>query len=433
MRAQLRFGARTGEIRIDDSRLSNHFHGPVADEGTSAGELVRRAIETPLDAPPIHQACTPDDRIAIVLDTGLPNASVVVGPIIESLCAAVGIAPEQISIVHSTAAARGNIDDLIESLPDEWADVQVIEHHPDDASSVSYLASTSAGRRIYLSRSVIDADFFFVISESVFDSLTGRRGPSSVLFPAMSNAESLAYARRVALDHRAALDLLHQRQDCEEIAYMSGLFYGVSVSIDAAGELEHVWLGKFDSVQRASDHHLDQAWTVNRSEDMPDLVIAVCSPSPRAGTWANVGAALESASRLIGPDGGKIVIVSDVAERPGPAMQTVARDGATWETINSLRDSDSVDTLAAIQCAEAVTSTTVYLLSGNSGELVESLGMVPVASLHEVENLTRRAARIYLLENADRVHVNVPKVSIYGSRSTEEIAEEQPGWNEDDD
>ncbi|MBX9655597.1 lactate racemase domain-containing protein [bacterium] len=432
MRAQLRFGARTGEIRIDDSRLSNHFRGPVADESISTEGLVRQAIELPLDAPRIHLACTPEDRIAIVLDADLPDAAVIVGPMIESLCGERGIPPEQISIVHTDAASRGNIDDLIESLPDEFADVQIIEHHPGDAQSVSYLASTSAGRRIYLSRSIIDADFFFVISECVFDGLTGRRGPSSTLYPAMSNAESLLYARRLAIDHRASLDLLHQRQDCEEIAYMSGLFYGVGVSRDAVGQVDHVWLGKFDSVQRAANLHLDHTWTINRAEESPDLVVAVCSPSPHAGSWSNIGAALESASRLLGPDGGKIVIVSDVAENPGPALQMISRDGATWETINALRESEEGDSMAAIQCAEAVNSMTVYLLSGMANDVVESLGMVPVASLHEIENLTRRAARIYLVENADRVHVNVPKVSIYGKQSSEQIEEEQSDWDDDD-
>jgi nickel-dependent lactate racemase len=432
MRAQLRFGARTGEIRIDDSRVCGHFHGPV-DEDHSPDELVRRSIESPLDAPPIHLACTPDDRIAIVLDADLSDAALIVGPMMESLCKQVGIRPEQISIVHSDAAPRENIDDLIESLPDELADVQIIEHHPADASSVSYLASTAAGRRIYLSRSIIDADFFFVVSECIFDSLTGRRGPSSVLFPAMSNAESLSYARRLALDHRASIDLLHQRQDCEEIAHMSGLFYGVGVSMDAVGKVDHVWLGKFDSVQQAANHHLDESWTISRADDSPDLVVAVCSPAPHSTTWKSVGAALESASRLIGPDGGKIVIVSDVTEGPGAAMQMISRDGATWETINALRESEAADSMAAIQCAEAVNSTTVYLLSGMTNDVVESLGMVPVASLHEIENLTRRAARIFLLENADRVHVNVPKTSIYGNRSAEHVQEDRSDWDDDED
>jgi hypothetical protein len=114
-------------------------------------------------------------------------------------------------------------------------------------------------------------------------------------------------------------------------------------------------------------------------------------------------------------------------------MQMISRDGATWETINALRESEAADSMAAIQCAEAVNSTTVYLLSGMTNDVVESLGMVPVASLHEIENLTRRAARIFLLENADRVHVNVPKTSIYGNRSAEHVQEDRSDWDDDED
>ena len=139
-----------------------------------------------------------------MLDADLPNAAAIVTPIVESLCSHVGIGSHQIAIVHAATAQQGNIDELIDALPDEVADLQVVEHRPDDASGVSYLASTASGRRIYLSRSVLDADFFLVISGMGFDSLTGRRGPSSCLFPGMSNAESISFARRLAIDHRAA-------------------------------------------------------------------------------------------------------------------------------------------------------------------------------------------------------------------------------------
>ena len=413
MRAHLRYGTRTGELRIADEQLCGHFQGPLASSELTTEQLVKAAIEKPYEAPPIHLACTPDDHIAIVLDADLTNAAMIVAPIVESLCSHVGINAEQISIVHAASSHQGNIDDLIDALPDEVADLQVVEHRADDATSVSYLASTASGRRIYLSRPVIDADFFFVISEVCFDSLTGRRGPSSGLFPTMSNAEAMTFARKLALDHRSTPELLHQRQDCEEIAYMSGMYYGVGVSKDAVGEIDHVWIGKFDAVQRAANAYMDESWSIARGEETPDLVIAVCSPTPRPASWESIGAALESAYRVLGPDGGKIVVVSDAADLPGPGMQILARDGATWEAINLIRETESVDALSAIQCGEAINAATVYLLSGLPSDLVEAMGMVPVASLHEVENLSGKVRKIFLLENADRVNVNVPKVSIY--------------------
>ena len=52
MRAQLRFGARTGEMRIADELLCGHFRGPLAETEVTTGQLVQQAFAAPNEAPP---------------------------------------------------------------------------------------------------------------------------------------------------------------------------------------------------------------------------------------------------------------------------------------------------------------------------------------------------------------------------------------------
>ena len=46
-----------------------------------------------------------------------------------------------------------------------------------------YLAATKEGRRIYLNRSVIDADVVIPVGRIGFHPIMGYRGPWSVIFP----------------------------------------------------------------------------------------------------------------------------------------------------------------------------------------------------------------------------------------------------------
>ena len=50
---------------------------------------------------------------------------------------------------------------------------------------------------------------------------------------------------------------------------MSGLYYGVGVALDAEGEVDRVWIGKFDVVQRSGNAYIDESWRVTRVEERP--------------------------------------------------------------------------------------------------------------------------------------------------------------------
>lgn len=402
---ELRYGRKTGSLRLADDQQCGHFAGPHRDESVSVGQIVRQALAEPIEAPPIHRACTPDDRVAIVLDPQIPSAAELLVPLFEDLAKKGGIDPTRISVVHSARGAQGNIEQAIEDLPDEWADVRFVPHHPEDESGVSYLASTASGQRVYLNREVIDADFYFVVSRIGFDAVTGWRGPASQLFPTLSNQETLTRGVRIATEHRHDGSGLWQRQTCEEVAQLAGLFFGVGVVLGGDGEIDQVWAGHFAAVEKAGEAYLERAWSPAETERQADLVVAVLSASSNASHWEDLGSALESSQRLLGDHGGAIAVVSDLSDDPGQAGRELIGQGVSWESIQEVRQGGAPDAPCMVQCAETALEYKVYLLSGAGDDVVDALAMVPVASLHEIENLARRYQRVFLLENADLVRV----------------------------
>lgn len=416
MLAQIQFGERCDELLLPDEKLLGRFEGPPTRTKLSPLQAARIALNEPLEAPELHRACTPDDHVAIVLDPNTPRAAELLAPLIECLNQKANIPSHQISVIYPAGGDEEALARFIDEFPEDLADVQLVEHHPDDEQSLAYLASTQSGQRVYLNRVVVEADFVLVVGASGFDSSTGRRGLSSALFPALSNSETLALVGRTAAESRQSPDALYSRQSCQEVARLAGLFYGMAVGLDARGGVEHCWFGRFDAVEREASEYADRVWSIDPPASAAELVIAVCSP-PSQANWCSVGNALESARRLLTDENGQIVLITDLKHSLGTTAQWLRDQQDPWEIVNRARTSGQADSLSTVQLASALAASRIYLLSGLADDVVDSMGMVPVASMHEIENLIESVGTIYLLESADRVHVRLKKVSAGEARA----------------
>ena len=65
-------------------------------------------------------------------------------------------------------------------------------HDPTDRKKLAYLATTKAGRRVYLNRTLVEADFVVVLTGRGYDPLTGYAGAEAAIFPALADEETLA-------------------------------------------------------------------------------------------------------------------------------------------------------------------------------------------------------------------------------------------------
>src|SRR5262249_7430746 len=69
------------------------------------------------------------------------------------------------------------------------ARLQTEVHDPTDRNKLAYLASTAAGRRLYLNRTLVHADFVIVISGRRHDPGRGDAGAEAALYPSLADAE----------------------------------------------------------------------------------------------------------------------------------------------------------------------------------------------------------------------------------------------------
>src|SRR5262249_20354360 len=139
----------------------------------------------------------------------------------------------------------------------------VVVHDPDDRAQLAYLASTKQGRRVYLNRLLTDADVVVPVGRMGYDPDLGYRGPWSVLFPELSDRDTMRALRDRPISPagedarepaRARLD------EALEVSWLLGTQFHLGLVPAAAGLLESV-AGRDTSVRDQGIAALDQHWT----------------------------------------------------------------------------------------------------------------------------------------------------------------------------
>src|SRR5262249_38506282 len=150
---------------------------------------IREALEDPRDYPPLRQVVVPGDRVVIAVDPTIPEAKLVLETVLDILTTSGVQAGDSTVLIPSNGSGRWEAGSL--------GTTSLVVHAPDDRSQLAYLASTQQGRRIYLNRLLTDADVVLPVGRVGFDPILGHRGPWSLLFPELSDRETMtAYRSR---------------------------------------------------------------------------------------------------------------------------------------------------------------------------------------------------------------------------------------------
>src|SRR5262245_24668602 len=93
-------GRQSVELDVAPERLIGHYRGPAALADPVAA--LRDALEAPRSGfPPLRQALTPDDHVAVVVDESLPGLDRLVIALLEHVTSA-GVVPGTITLLCPT-------------------------------------------------------------------------------------------------------------------------------------------------------------------------------------------------------------------------------------------------------------------------------------------------------------------------------------------
>ena len=272
-------------------------------------------------------------------------------------------------------------------------------HDPLDRKQLSYLATTTGGRRIYLHRAVVEADQLVVLTRRGYDPLLGYSGSEGALFPAFSDEPT---QRELAGElSMAAPDEVDWpvRDEALEVAWLLGAPFFIQL-IDGPGEsVAHVVAGGPDSSADAEE--LLNAHSRTVLPESADTVVASLSGDPTGHDFRDLAPRWPAPRAVVKPNG-RVLLLSRAGGALGPGAELLRQFDEPHRALAALREQAPPDLATAFQWANAVQQTHVFLMSALPVEVAEELFATPVENQRQVQRLLESNGTCVFLPDAHK-------------------------------
>ncbi|MBA4064796.1 MAG: hypothetical protein C0501_14000 [Isosphaera sp.] len=358
-------------------------------------DLVRAALEHPHGFEAMRRAVTPDDRVTVILDPSLPAVETILSEVLAHLVSG-GVNPDAVTVLVPPGCeqpATGN-----------WQPANHEVHDPADRQKLAYLATTKAGRRLYLNRTLVDADFVVVVTGRGYDPLTGYAGAEAAVFPVLSDEETRAEFAGPASTDAPGPDPWPARVEAIEVFRLLGMPFLVQAIAGAGDTVEAVVAGLPDAAAEGVRRQ-DARWR-SVADGEADTVVAALSGDPSRHTFLDLAKAAACAARVVRP-GGRIAVLSAAGPDLGDGARLLRTlDGPTGARKLLAKEKPS-DWAACLLWLFAAKKHSLYLASGYPDDVVEELFATPIRTASEAQRLIDGGGRVLLLPDAHRMMVTV--------------------------
>jgi nickel-dependent lactate racemase len=395
MRVGIEYGREHLDVEVRDGSQVELRRSPPVPPLADPVAAVRAALENPVGFPALRRALTPDDHVVVVVEERTPHLPQLLNAVLEHLTLA-HVAPTAMTLLCPPSATG---QQWVDDLSDDFQDVRVEVHDPTDRKRLAYLATTRQGRRIYLNRTVVDADQVVVVGRRCFDPSLGYSGAATDLYPALSDEET-----RKQLAGRPSLVVPNEtpwpaRHEAAEVSWLLGAPFFVQIIEGRGDAVAHVVAGPQES-DAEGVRVLNVHWRVAVARPA-DTVVASLSGDPAGHEFADLARALACAARVVRPQG-RIVLLSQARPAQGASGELLRQADDPAEALEILRRDPQADLAAALQWADAVQQAHVNLLSGFDAETTEELFAAPLDSAGQVQRLLDAPGSCLFLPDAHK-------------------------------
>lgn len=400
IRAQIHLGdAPPWEITVDEEA----WRGPlaaIAAPSRAAGPTIdvaaqtQAALESPIGFPPLSQAMVPGDQIAIALGADVRKADSVTRGAIAALLSA-GAQLDQIVVVAGDISDANRLRSLLQDLTDQG--LVVAGHEADDEQSLCYVAAVE-DTPLLMNRQLFEADVVLPIGCARATNARDSRGPYESLYPRFADRQTQqTYSQADAIDSPTAAAT--RRRETDQAGWLLGAPLVVQVVPGPGGEVASVLAGEPNELAKRIATEFESTWA--RPVDRPaNLVVATLAGDPTEQTWNNVARALYAAAKVTEADQSAVAICTELDAPLGEALRGLTEAGGDLERAGQLGRIQSPDGAAAWEIYKALCRGPVFFMSRLDDDVVEDLGMSPIASRDELSRLARQAKSCVILDES---------------------------------
>ena len=383
----LAYGRNGLQVEFPDDRTT--VIEPTYVDGLSdQAAAVRRAIEQPLDSPPLADRVSTDQTVAIsVCDVTRPMPSATVLPVV--LQALKHVPTNQITILIASGTHRATThDELVEMLgPDIVKHYRIISHDAFDDSTLVSLGEVDGGIPVWLNRRWVEADIRITTGFVEPHFFAGFSGGPKMVAPGLAGFKTIMRLHDAEMirhpNARWAITEGNPIHDgIRRIAAHSRVDFSIDVAINRDRQITYVAAGELFTVHRTV-RAVVQRTAMQGFREPFDVVVTTNSGYPLDQNLYQTVKGLSAAAQVV-KQHGVIVCASECADGypdHGEYLEILTERDSSDELLDMINapghnrhDQWEVQVQAQIQQhAEVLLKT-----DGLSPEQVQSAHLIPI-------------------------------------------------------
>ena len=351
MKIPLQYGNETIELDIPNKNICfnlsrNSF--PIPEN--EADEIIR-VIENPTGSDRLKNLVKKDSTVVIMVDdrTRMTPQKRIIPFILKELNEG-GVSDDQVTLIIGTGTHRDMTkEDILERFGDELVNrVKIVNHDCND--NLVDRGVTRRGTRIWVNKTVIDADIRIAVGASLPHHPTGWSGGSKMLLPGVAGKETVEAMHLLgANDQQLGKVITPMREEMEDFAKEVGLHFIFNVILNEDSKIVKAAAGHFIDAHREI---VKWGFKINGVEfkEYADITISSTYPFDYDLTQADKG--MFSAERAT-KTGGEIILLSPCYEGIAPTHEEEMSRLAIYDddTLWKMLDDDVIgNRFAASEC-----------------------------------------------------------------------------------
>jgi|GEM_PF-288221 len=392
----LTFGSKVWEFKLRDEQIACEFSPNLKTPQSNIPELILKALSQPVGYPELKRAITSDDRIAIVLVDQFNGFLEILVAVLEHI-AGTGVAMENVTLV---CLACTNSDSWVDNLPDNFNEIKIEVHNPDNKKNHAFLTSSDEIGKLYLNRTIIEADQIVVVGKRQYDPYFGISGAEADLFPALANSEVISACSEEILGEDANSDL--GKQKAIKVAWLLGAPYFIQILEGANASVEEIFAGA-DEANRFAEKKLDDIWKQDALSTFGLVIGLVGGPDENIG-FVQLCRALVCAKRIVKKNGVIVLLAQAEFNLGDIKKQLEMKFMGKSEAAFSLVPPHLIK-----QWVDAASQGKVYVSTFDGKDDIGRLLALPLRSAQELCDLGSNADGVAIIRDAHKSYINIKK------------------------
>ncbi len=359
----------------------------------AANEMLK-AIQDPVDSPPLGELADLADRVTIcVPDRTRPRIARHLLPSVIAILEGAGIDPQNITLLIANGShSSHNENEVIEIVGDEIASkIGIRENISRNEQDFVRIGETSRGTPVALNRSIVDTDLVILISTVTTHYFAGWGGGRKMILPGVASLETIWANHRLTLTPNGDLNESCSsgrlegnpvHEDMLEAASMVKNVFSINVVLNGYGEPADVTCG---DLRRSHEIAVEKAFDILKVRVFEPCRLAIASAGgyPFDIDFIQSHKSIDHVAKCVS-DGGVIIMVAECSRGAGSdTFLPWFEVGDASDVASKLKQNYELNGHTALALMKKLERLSIILVSSLPQTVVEKMGMFPASSLNE--------------------------------------------------